>query len=307
MAKIRAGGCHFALPRGYNRGMTRGQPTNGPEAGEPLAGQIVAMPESRRLDVFASMLEKRGASVYRCPLVAIHDSPDEASVHRWLDALIAGQFDDVILYTGEGTRRLAGFAQRGNCHDAFVEALGQARKITRGPKPVQALRELGLKSDLAAEAPTTDGLLATLRTLDLSGRTVGVQMYGQRQNERLAKMLNDAGATVDFVHPYVYASQAEDSAVVELIEALGQGRINTIAFTSEAQVDRLWQVAERASVRETLERGLARTYIAAVGPVVGAALERRGLTIDAMPDEPFALKPLMNAMIEAQQRMPSGS
>jgi uroporphyrinogen-III synthase len=105
----------------------------------------------------------------------------------------------------------------------------------------------------------------------------------------------------------VYASQAEDSAVVELIEALGQGRINTIAFTSEAQVDRLWQVAERASVRETLERGLARTYIAAVGPVVGAALERRGLTIDAMPDEPFALKPLMNAMIEAQQRMPSGS
>ena len=80
------------------------------------------------------------------------------------------------------------------------------------------------------------------------------------------------------------------------------GQIGTIAFTSEAQVDRLWEVASRHEAQATLEQALRRTCIAAVGPVVGAALKQRGLSIDAMPDQPFALKPLMNAIIEAHER-----
>ena len=39
------------------------------------------------------------------------------------------------------------------------------------------MRELGLKSDLPAERPTTEGLIATLPLLDLRGRKVGVQPY----------------------------------------------------------------------------------------------------------------------------------
>jgi len=41
---------------------------------QPLAGRTVAVPETRELEVFAAMLERRGASVVRCPLVAIHDA-----------------------------------------------------------------------------------------------------------------------------------------------------------------------------------------------------------------------------------------
>jgi len=286
----------------YNIHMPDEHANNPRPSDRPLAGQTVAMPESRRLDVFASMLEKRGACVYRCPLLAIHDAPESERIERWLDALIAGTFDDVILYTGEGTRRLANFADRFAKHDAFVEGLSQARLITRGPKPVKALRELGLKSDVAANEPTTDGLIATLQSLDLAGHAVGVQMYGQTANGKLEQALRAAGAESHVVYPYVYASHSEDAAVLDLIQSLAAGRINTIAFTSEAQVDRLWAVAKRHDAQTTLEQGLRRTFIAAVGPVVGQALQQRGLAIDAMPDEPFALKPLMNAIIEAQQR-----
>jgi uroporphyrinogen-III synthase len=41
-----------------------------------LAGRRIAVPETRELDVFAQMLERHGANVVRCPLVAIRDVPD---------------------------------------------------------------------------------------------------------------------------------------------------------------------------------------------------------------------------------------
>ena len=47
------------------------------ESDRVLADKVVAVPEARQLDVLASLLERRGASVLRCPLVSILDSPDE--------------------------------------------------------------------------------------------------------------------------------------------------------------------------------------------------------------------------------------
>ena len=47
---------------------------------QPLAGRTVAVPETRELEVFAGLLERRGARVLRCPLVSILDAPDPAPV-----------------------------------------------------------------------------------------------------------------------------------------------------------------------------------------------------------------------------------
>ena len=79
----------------------------------------------------------------------------------------------------------------------FLDGLRAARKITRGPKPERALRELGLKSDLRAEEPTTDGLIATLSSIDLRGRRVGVQLYPGNPNTRFTDFLRQAGAEPD--------------------------------------------------------------------------------------------------------------
>ena len=49
---------------------------------EPLANRVIAVAEARELDVFASLLERRGARVLRYPLVKIIDAPDPAPVHK---------------------------------------------------------------------------------------------------------------------------------------------------------------------------------------------------------------------------------
>src|SRR6516162_9898032 len=184
----------MVLPRSGFPSMSHDRPTG------PLAGRRIALPETRELDRLARMFEEQGAEMLRCPLVAIRDAPDPAPVREWLMRL---PFDDLVLFTGEGLRRLLGFAQRFGLEPSFLDGLRAARKITRGPKPERALRELGLKSDWRAEEPTTDGVIATLSSIDLQRRRVGVQLYPGAPEARFTDFLRDAGAQPDAVLPYV--------------------------------------------------------------------------------------------------------
>lgn len=269
------------------------------EDAQALDGRRVAVPESRQLDLFVQMLESRGAQVRRCPLVDIRDAPDPAPIQAWLAEFASGSCDDLILLTGEGLRRLLGVAERadGDLRTRFIERLGDVRKITRGPKPARALRELDLRNDLAAAAPTTDGVIEALSQEDLAGRRVGLQLYGTEPNDKLQHFLREAGAEILPVYPYVYADQAEDDQVVALLDELTGGAIDAIAFTSSPQVRRLFAVARRHGREEDLRSALQWVVVAAVGPLVAESLKDREVEVDAMPAESFFMKPLVRELM----------
>jgi len=263
-----------------------------------LDGRHIVVPETRELDLLADMLERHGATAVRCPLVAIRDVEDAAPVETWLKRFIAAPPDDLILLTGEGLGRLVGFAERAGMDAAFVAALARVRKITRGPKPARRLHMLGLKPDLAADEPTTAGIIASLRGENLAGRRVGVQLYPDA-NPALLAFLQAAGATPDPVLCYAYASQSEDRLVADTIDAMAAGRVDLIAFTSSAQVKRLRDVAAASGREAALRTALARTTIAAVGPVVASAIEEAGGRVAVAPAQSFHMKPMVNAIIAA--------
>ena len=263
------------------------------------ADEPTSIPETRELSLLAEMLEEKGATTIRCPMVAILDAPDPEPINTWLAELAAGKLDDLILMTGEGLRRLLGFAQRAGTHDAVVQSLAKVRKITRGPKPARALREIGLGSDLPAEAPTTDGVIARLSKLDLAGRTVGLQLYAKVPNPRLVEFLEHAGPTVRVVAPYIYAPASDEERVLDLIHRLERGEVHVIAFTSASQVDRLWEVAKSRSADAALSTGIARTQVAAVGPIVAEELRRRGVPVAISPESSFFMRPLVNEIVKA--------
>ncbi len=266
----------------------------------PLAGRTIAVAESRELDIFVAMLERRGARVLRCPLVGILDAPDPAPVLEWLRWFSGGACDDFIVFTGEGLRRLLACIEHHQpaLHTDFLTQLMRVRKITRGPKPARALRELGLKPDIAAEEPTTQGIIKALREQDLGGRAVGVQLYGTEPNLPLMDFLRQAGASVRSVAPYVYADATHDAEVIELIVHIAAGEVDAIAFTSRGQVERFITVAEAAEQGEALKAALARICVAAVGPVVAEALTAQGIKVDLMPTESYFLKPLTSRLVE---------
>jgi len=263
---------------------------------QSLAGRRIALPESRELDVLARLVESRGAQAVRCPLVSIRNNPDQGPVEAWVSRLIAGRMDHLILYTGEGLRRLLPVAEGLGVRGPFVEALGAVPVTARGPKPTRELRQLGLQPDHVPAEATTEGVKACLADLDLAGDRVGVQLYGTEPNEALMVFLREAGAIPDPVAPYVYASDVETDRVRSLIDELEGGQVDAIAFTSRQQVERLFRVGRQSAGEEALRAALARVLVASVGPVVAEALRERGAAPDVDPGSSYFMKPLVRAI-----------
>ena len=257
-----------------------------------LDGRLIALAETRQLEELARLLEDEGATTLRCPMVSILDAPDPAPVLAWLHDLYADSFRYVVLMTGEALRRLLHFAESENQRAACIAALARTILITRGPKPGQALKEIGLAPTRIAPAPTTEGVIAALRGEPLQDQTVGVTLYGEA-NPTLEQFLVSAGARVRSVMPYIYAPAADDDRVADLIVRLNGGEVDVLLFTSSSQVDRLYEVAERRGLHDVLRTALTRTRIAAIGPVVAENLRRRDATAAICPEQGFVMKNLV--------------
>lgn len=258
----------------------------------PLTGKTIALAEGRQLEDLARMLAAAGAAIWRCPLISILDPDDDGPVLRWIQDLIAKKFEWVVLLTGEGFRRMRTCAERHGLQDAMLAGFANVKLLTRGPKPGQALKEVGLAPTKVAKTPTTDGVIASLREETLAGVSVGVQLY-KEDNPPLTDFLAAAGAKVDTVLPYHYAPAADGDKVVELIDALEAGKMDAVVFTSSPQVDRLYEVAEEKGLVENLKNGWAKTRVAAVGPIVAQNLEDRGVTVSICPEQGFQMKNLV--------------
>src|SRR5438067_2379993 len=267
----------------------------------PLAGRHIALVEHRELDRLGRMLEEQGAETLRCPLVAIADAPDAATVRAWIERGIAAPFDDLVLMTGEGLRRPRGAAARAGIEAPFREALGRMRTITRGPKPAQALREIGLSPGLRAATPTTDGIIVALNDENLAGRRIGVQLPPDSP-PRLVDFLRQAGALPDPVEPYVYRPAADPREIAGLIEAMSRGEVDAIAFTSAPQIALLFDAAASLGQEERLMAALRKTRIAAIGPVVAGEVRRHGLEATIMPQGTYFMKPLVSAIVDVLGR-----
>ena len=77
-----------------------------------LDGYRILILETREEAQFSRLLAEQGADVLQCPMFTIHDAPDPAPVEAWIRRCIDRPFDDLVLMTGEGLRRLIKVARR---------------------------------------------------------------------------------------------------------------------------------------------------------------------------------------------------
>ena len=262
-----------------------------------LDGYRILILETREEAQFSRLLTEQGADVLQCPMFTIHDAPDSAPIEAWIRRFIEKPYDDLVLMTGEGLRRLMKVARRIGIDQDFVAALGKARKFARGPKPGRALREIGLEPQVTTEKPTSEGIIEMLSRVDLNRHRVGLQLYPDKDHSALIGAITAQGAEVDGVTPYVYDAKAADANIVTAIDEMAQKRIDAIALTSSGQVRRLIEVAQAHHCEDRLHEALEATPIASVGPVVSDELKSHGLRTDIYPaNEAFFMKPLISAM-----------
>ncbi|MGJ4906640.1 uroporphyrinogen-III synthase [Bradyrhizobium sp. SZCCHNRI1009] len=265
-----------------------------------LTGNRILILETREEAQFSRLLAEQGADVLQCPMFTIEDAPDPAPIEAWIRRCNERPFDDLVLMTGEGLRRLMTVARRIGVEAEFIAAIGKARTFTRGPKPGRALRELGLEAQVTTEKPTSEGVAELLAGYDLTGHRLGLQLYPDKDHSALIGAIKAGGAEVDPVLPYAYDAKAADANILTAIDEMIAGKVDAIALTSSGQPRRLFDVARAHGVEARLREGLARTQIASVGPVVTEELAAHGLTPSITPaGEAYFMKPLISAMAKA--------
>ena len=88
-----------------------------------LNGYRILILETREEAQFSRLLQEQGASVLQCPMFTIHDAPDPAPIEAWIRRAIERPFDDLVLMTGEGLRRLMNVVRKMDVEQPFI-ALG---------------------------------------------------------------------------------------------------------------------------------------------------------------------------------------
>jgi len=256
-----------------------------------FSGLRVLVLESRRARELGLIVTSYGGE----PLVApsMREVPIESNAEavRFIDDLIAGEFDLVILLTGVGSRVLLDIVQRvQGTKKRLIDALREAVVVCRGPKPLAVMREIEVPVFLTAPEPNTwRELLAALderkSELSLDGLTVAVQEYGASNPDLLAG-LEARGARVTPVPVYQWALPEDVEPLRRAARAIAEGELDVVLFTTATQAVHLMKIAEELLLTDRVLAGLRRMVVASIGPTTSEELRQRGIHIDLEPSHP---------------------
>lgn len=260
-----------------------------------MRGRNVAILENRLGEHLIGLIEKRGAIPFWAPALAEEPDVDPPAIR----AMVAG-FENTppqlaIFQTGVGTKALFDTCDALNMTAALTRALAAATVAVRGPKPTAELRRRAVRIDLSAAEPyTTEQVLDAIAHLDLHGKNVIVQRYGETNTE-LDAALRERGALVTEVPTYRWALPRDPQRLIALMDALERGAIDAVVFTSAAQAKNLFAAARAAQREDQLRSDLCRTLVASIGPACSRTLAALGVSAGLEADPP-KLGPLLTQL-----------
>jgi uroporphyrinogen-III synthase len=280
-----------------------------PNDREGFRGLRVLAFESRRAREMGELIAKNGGRPLVVPSTREVPTGSNQEALDFASALRDGRFDSVIFLTGVGTRLLAREVEPVCSRDQFVAALSRVAVVARGPKPVAALRELGVPIALTVPEPNTwreilQALDENQERIPLRRRRVAVQEYGVT-NPELLTGLSDRGAEVVPVRVYEWAMPEDIRPLESAVRALTSHEVDVAMFTASVQLQHLLEVAERLQQRSNVITALNHTIVASIGPVTSGELRRQGVTIDIEPTHPkmgFLVKETAERSPELLQR-----
>jgi uroporphyrinogen-III synthase len=252
-----------------------------------LHGLKVISFESRRAKEMAELIRRYGGEPVTAPSMREIPLSESGAVLELLPQLEAGKFDLLILTTGVGMRTLNEVLLTKYSQERIVSALRKTRIVARGPKPVAALKELGLQAERMVPEPNTwlEVLAVVEQAIDLRGKHVALQEHGI-PNPDLVTGLQRRGASVETVAIYKWALPEDTGPLRTAIEKITNGAADVALFTNGTQVDHLFQVAIEEDSDEDLRRALKEIVIGSVGPVCTEVLRQFGLEPDIEPAHP---------------------
>ncbi len=237
---------------------------------------------------FAAKIIDRGGNPVEFATIRIEPRTDSNEFARALANF--GTYDWIIFTSANGVATFFD-ALDGMGKDARVFASAKVAAI--GSRTAQKLAEFGIKADFVPDVFTGRELgRQLLGFANLHGKKVLLLRSAIASNE-LVDVLTEGGAHVDNVAVYTAAEVKSDPA--PLIESLGEGTIDWMAFASPSSVDGLFGQIPAWAVNSSKSR------IASIGPVTSGRLKELGVKVDVTAAE-HTIDGLLDSIEQEEQR-----
>lgn len=252
----------------------------------PLFGQTILLTRTRQQSSeLAEQLQSLGAEVIEAPTIRIDPPDDWAAVDQAVRGI--AEYDWLVLTSPNGV-------------DALAEVLGRLSLDSRhlagiqiavvGQATAERLHgRLGIAADLKPDQAIGEALAERLiGHHDIAGKRVCL-FRADIARPLLAEKLIEAGATVDDLA--AYQTRRVDRLADEVVDALRNGRVDWLTFTSSSTARNLAELVEQVE-------WLAKPKIASIGPITSATIRELGLNVTVEADE-FNIDGLVRAIVEA--------
>jgi uroporphyrinogen-III synthase len=247
-------------------------------------GLTVSAFESRMAAEIARLIERHGGNPLVTPALREIPLDDNSAALKFGVQLTTERVDMLILLTGVGTTALFDLLKKRYPWSSIVAALKQTALVARGPKPVAALKALGLQATLTVPEPNT--WIDLISTLDeyrpVKGLRVAVQEYGT-SNPDLLEALKQRGAEVFQVPIYRWALPEDLGPLRQALDEMIAGKVPVLLITNAAQVDHVMQVLEQDGKVVPFRAALRKMVVASIGPTASERLRHYDLPIDFEP------------------------
>ncbi|MDQ3150648.1 MAG: uroporphyrinogen-III synthase, partial [Actinomycetota bacterium] len=234
----------------------------GDHVAEPLAGYTIGVTAARRAEELGALLERRGAQVMHAPAIRIVSLPDDSELLAATRGLVAAPPDVLVVTTGIGFRGWLQAADGWGLGEDLVAALCRTTVLARGPKARGAVRAGGLIDAWSPASESSAEVLDHLLAAGVQGMRVAVQLHGEPLPD-VTEALTCAGADVITVPVYRWLPPEDLGPLDRLTEAVLDGQVNAVSFTSAPAAASLLRRAAELGVDAALVDRLRRDVLAA--------------------------------------------
>ncbi len=266
-------------------------------------GLRVSAFESRRRDEFARLIERFGGS----PTVSasMREIPIDKNkeVIDFAYRILTGEIGLVVFLTGVGFKHFLTSVEKHVDKQRLLDALSDITTIARGPKPVAAMREVGLQPTFRAPEPNTwrEVLQLIDQSIPVSNVTVGLQEYGVT-NHSLVAGLEARGANVVCVKVYQWEFPEDTEPLRQNIASICRGEQDVLLLTSAHQAVNAIRMAQQMECEEAFRKALDRMVVASIGPTTSEMLQHLQFPID-VEASPNKMGHLVQAAAEKSHRI----
>ncbi|ANF97001.1 uroporphyrinogen-III synthase [Paenibacillus bovis] len=248
-----------------------------------LEGKTIVITGSKIPEDMAEVIERRGGKARVRSLQGLVPA-DPAEIDKDVRQLTEQGADWIIFTTGIGYEAIYKSAERQGILPLFEERLQKAKVACRGYRTKAYLKKSGVHPVVSADDGTIANMIDKLNAFDFNGCQVWLQLHGELTSQLHDFISSEPGMKVQAVLPYRY--QAPDREILaQLTDELLQHQVDAVSFTTQVQVNYLFDYAKEHGQQEALQDTFNHHVLAAaVGKVTADALREEGITRIVVPE-----------------------